>query len=92
MLSECSVCAATDMLEAMPGSKRLYESTVDVPYFSTSYQVSPAVPVRPYNGAHPERGKWYYTDEDNQVGMCTYDVLFMVYLLSSWCVYVCMCV
>ena len=49
-----------DIMEAMPGDQRLYVSSVDVPYFSSSFQVSPAITEqRPYNGVTPDHTrKW----------------------------------
>ena len=44
-----------DIMEAMPGDSKLYVSPVDIPYFSSSFQVSPAiVENRPYNGVLPD--------------------------------------
>lgn len=47
------------MSVAMPGDRHLGVTPVDIPYFSTSFQVSPAVRRRPINGQVPPAGTWY---------------------------------
>jgi len=59
-----------DIMEAMPGRKELYVTPVSVPYFSSSFQVSPALEDRPFSGADPAPGTWYHThDIGNEVGL-----------------------
>lgn len=52
----------------MPGDRKLWASPVDIPYFSSSFQVSPAVGSpsdghasgpRPNGGSPPAEGQWY---------------------------------
>jgi len=45
----------------MPGDRVLGVTPIDIPYFSTSFQVSPAVRDRPTAGEVPPEGTWYGT-------------------------------
>ncbi|KAH8057351.1 hypothetical protein JL722_7009 [Aureococcus anophagefferens] len=47
-----------DLLEVMPGEGWLPWG-LKKPYYSTSLQLAPAAPIRPFNGAKPAPGTWY---------------------------------
>lgn len=52
--------AEIDVMEGMPGDQKLYNTKVNRPYFSTSLQISPAMPQpRPYEGSPPIGTNWY---------------------------------
>jgi hypothetical protein len=64
---------------AMPGDRKLWVTPVDIPYFSSSFQVAPAVdspsePIhdsgvvgRPYIGTTPPDGQWYGTSPNRVI-------------------------